>query len=80
MVLTALQVGLALAFILCRPAYSETLKDIEHVVIFMQENRAFNNVGIVAPMPSTRASILIWLVFWFNGRRSWFQRSKCPSE
>jgi phospholipase C len=34
-----------------RPVAGGSLKDIEHVVIFMQENRSWNSV---------RASMLVW--------------------
>lgn len=38
--------GLVLALFLACPANSGSLKDIEHVVIFMQENRSWNSVRV----------------------------------
>jgi hypothetical protein len=41
----SLSIGAVLAVLLwSRPAVTGSLKDIEHVVIFMQENRSWNNV------------------------------------
>lgn len=38
--------GSALLMLLAsRPAIAGSLKDIEHVIIFMQENRSWNNVS-----------------------------------
>lgn len=34
-----------LVLLAARPALAGSLKDIEHVVIFMQENRSWNNVS-----------------------------------
>lgn len=40
--------GVTLAMLLgSRPARAGSLKDIDHVVIFMQENRSWNNVCAV---------------------------------
>lgn len=50
------------------PVTADTLKDIEHVVIFMQENRSWDSVStyckrhdrLAADRPSTSG---LWLVF-----------------
>lgn len=51
MAVKALQLGLVLALLLARPASSGSLSDIEHVVVFMQENRSWNNVGPLSMSP-----------------------------
>jgi phospholipase C len=44
----AVLLGVALGLLLgSGPVYAGSLKDIEHVVIFMQENRSWNSVGLV---------------------------------
>lgn len=45
----SLSIGAVLAVLLwSRPAITGSLKDIEHVVIFMQENRSWNSVCSLA--------------------------------
>lgn len=44
----AIMLGLVLGLLIASgPVYAGSLKDIEHVVIFMQENRSWNSVGLV---------------------------------
>jgi len=43
--MNALFGSVLLMFIASRPAVAGSLKDVEHVVIFMQENRSWNNVS-----------------------------------
>lgn len=44
--------GFALGLLaLSRPVSGGSLKDIEHVIIFMQENRSWNSVGAPIDLP-----------------------------
>jgi predicted permease len=48
-----------------------SLTDIKHVVLFMQENRAFDHV-IYLPLCLSCTDLL---VLWHHGRRPWLLRS-----
>jgi hypothetical protein len=69
--MNALVSSVLLMLLASGPAAAGSLKDIEHVVIFMQENRSWNNVS---PILTHCEEEFLWkTVFWHHGRCSWLQ-------
>ena len=76
--------GVAMAMLLgSGPVSAGSLKDIEHVIILMQENRSWNNVCCwKTPMiwSCILTSDIVMIVFWHHGWCTRFQWSQCASE
>lgn len=59
-------------------AHADSLKDVKHIVLFMQENRAFDHVSCSTLHTMLVANILI--VLWHYGRRPRLWRPKRPGQ
>lgn len=61
--------GVALSLLAVgRPVSAGSLKDIEHVVIFMQENRSWNSVGARIDLNGVESnSVVLWNHGWDPG-------------
>lgn len=72
----AFTLGVALALAFGASPVSAGLEEVDHVVLFMQENRAFNHVGILSHF-LRRFSFLsdssLCIVFRNHGRREGIQ-------
>lgn len=60
-----------------------SLKDIKHIILFMQENRSFDHASFMIPLQHQNQqtnTVNCLVVLWHHGRRPQLCRPQCPGQ